>query len=131
MNIKDLEEISMNTQEMFDLSVLGVVGQGKQSLDLEEARCLYRAKCGAKCAVGHIIKDKYYSRYLEGFGINTSVVEAVNKSIGRNLTDSEHRMLIELQTAHDDYAHTMHTFIEEVVQVADQHGLISPVRNGV
>jgi len=45
--------------------------------------CAYRGANGTRCAVGCLIRNKYYSPTFEGLGsINPSVREALRKSFG-------------------------------------------------
>lgn len=112
----------MNTQEIFDKAVLGVVAQGKQSTSRDNMWCRYRGEKGLKCAVGHLIDDEYYNTNLENEdATNHDVIIAVSNSIGRPLTKGERRLLDALQHAHDgsaDNEEFIYEFKERIYEVA-------------
>lgn len=93
-------KIMITTQDIFNLSVLGVLKQGKQSISWG-TQCSYRTN-GLKCVIGHLIKDAHYDLDLEGYGFNNDqVLLAVEKSIGRDISGDENCLLSDLQDVHD------------------------------
>ena len=98
----------MNVQEIFDTVSRHLLVQRRQA-KLGEDRfytCAYHAEDGAKCAVGCLIKDEFYSSDLEDVAFSGDpirsheVVEAVEKSIGE-LDEESKVMLARLQYIHD------------------------------
>ena len=58
----------------------------------------------ARCAIGHLISDKSYSRELEGSSINPTIFAAILASNPRwNISDNTWRMLLDLQNVHDGF----------------------------
>jgi len=71
--------------------------------DADEAYCLYRSPDGYKCAVGALIKDKYYSYKLENLNVQQEIVQkALKKSLDMEITDEVINLLVALQVVHDD-----------------------------
>ena len=90
----------MNTQEIFDKVARHLLQQGKVSRQ-EFRGCRYRIG-KLRCAVGCLIKDEFYSDDLEGDSVEEPpVVQAVQDSIGRALTNDEISLLTQLQVIHD------------------------------
>ncbi len=80
-----------------------LLAQNERSLDVC-GRCVYRTIEGYSCAIGVLIKPKYYSCDIEGYGINNhEVKEVVQKSIGYILKDIDIDMLARLQELHDQF----------------------------
>lgn len=94
----------MKLQELFDKAVKPLIEQGRRAYDVLDEVCWYRAPCGAKCAVGWIITDEFYSESLENQSINSSAVQhAVAQSLGQDeLESDQYNLLEDLQSAHDD-----------------------------
>jgi hypothetical protein len=120
----------VNTQEMFDQAVLGVVGQGKRSVNAA-GKCLYRGPNGLKCAVGFLIADKRYNAEYNGAGASSpEVINMIEASIGRELKNIEISVLESLQTMHDGCerpGHFIDDFIRGVTCVAKDYNLKMPV----
>ena len=106
-----------------------VIAQGEQSQNPNDTICVYRG-VGSKgqklcCAVGHLIKDEYYLKALEGKLINTHpVAEALEKSLGFTLNGEERVALMQLQLAHDEWDKWktegfLETFIHEIKSRVD------------
>lgn len=49
--------IILTRQEAFDKAARGIIAQGKKSFNPKTGFCVYRARDGCKCAVGHLIPD--------------------------------------------------------------------------
>ena len=107
----------MNTQELFDASVNGIIEQNALSVSENKIvglRCFYRhPESGLKCAVGQLIKDENYHRNFDdteaatagggtGIGDRVDIQRGVEKSIGRELKDDEIELLDLLQQTHDE-----------------------------
>ena len=92
----------MNLQGLFDAAVKPLVAQGERSYNVDEDVCYYR-HLGAKCALGHVIKDEHYHSQLENCSIEDANVQlAVALSIGQDsLTIDQHTLCSNLQDAHD------------------------------
>lgn len=92
----------MNTKEMLEKAIKHVLKQGQQAVDGYGA-CKYRGDSGLMCAVGCLIKDEYYHKDLEGNAVyETDVMEALESSLERKLTDRENWYLQIIQQSHDD-----------------------------
>lgn len=62
----------------------------------------YLTDDGKKCAVGCLIKSKFYSEGFEGLGADEPLVcRAVQKSLGARLTARQKELLLGLQEIHD------------------------------
>ena len=81
-----------------------LLAQGCKSMDEGGHNCRYRGVEGNKCAIGYLIKDEYYKEKLEGRLVEDSLVtEAVEKSLGVELTEHGVDILKRVQTLHDSY----------------------------
>jgi len=60
----------MTLQKMFDTAAVGMLKQGKKSI--EGNACRYRGGDGCKCAVGFLIPDDLYSPDIEGTSVFSS-----------------------------------------------------------
>lgn len=108
----------MTKQEIFDKVVAHLRAQGGKALN-ENQMCQYRARGGAKCAIGCLILDEHYSRRLEGKrAFSDLVVKALRKS---GVPDEAGGLLRDLQRIHD------HLYVrqweDEFVTTAGLHGL--------
>lgn len=115
----------MDTQQIFDKAVNGVIKQGGPSLD-KNGYCSYRGKDNKCCAAGHIIDDKYYKKDIEGRSShNDDVVHAIERSIGRPLASREFTMIGQLQCAHDDMKRgsSLACFRSDALQIAEDFKL--------
>lgn len=63
--------------------------------------CAYRGENGARCAVGHLIKDEFYSRDLENLPHSASKVQFALEMSGVKLTEKMNRALRQAQVIHD------------------------------
>jgi hypothetical protein len=81
-------------------SIEAVIKQGKQSVRSES--CRYRHG-ELKCAVGHLITDEHYTGNLEGdsLAVGNKIHNALNKSLGYELSEQEIDQLKYIQIAHD------------------------------
>lgn len=101
---------------------------------------MYRAPDGTQCAVGCLISDEHYDESLEFKNMGTPtakpgtpeafpilfypVLEAVQKSIGRELEQDEVGMLGRLQTIHD--CHGPDSWRQSLKSLARDLGLTTP-----
>lgn len=71
-------------------------------MESSTATCAYRGKEGKKCAIGALIKDEFYNPEFEGhaFG-NHTTVQAVERSLGTEITVGDESFLRRLQRLHD------------------------------
>lgn len=100
------------TKELVLKAITGVIKQGRKSYGKDDV-CAYRGPEGLKCAVGHLIDDKFYDIGLEGKGVLDVVIkESIEDSIGRKVTKKEVDYLRILQCCHDDVpTYSEHEFI--------------------
>jgi hypothetical protein len=88
----------MNKQELFEFVIDKLIEQGVQSVD-EYGDCMYRGVDGAKCAVGHLIKDEFYNEEYEN---NSCCHEQVEDALMLSGVDREYNnFLTKLQDFHD------------------------------
>lgn len=63
----------MTRQESFNHICRNLISATRPSVyfdnDLEETQCQYRGEDGAKCVVGWLIPDEYYTPLMEGKGV--------------------------------------------------------------
>jgi hypothetical protein len=64
----------MNKQKVFNKVTKHLLTQDEQSIG-EDNTCLYRSPKGLKCAIGCLIKDKFYTKELESNPIEHSLVK--------------------------------------------------------
>ena len=118
----------MNTKQMFYKAVNGVFEQGGRSA--AGNICRYRDPDGLKCAVGHLMDDKYYNPSAEGpFHPDTEPGRVLVASIGRFLSCAEVDMLQALQAAHDRWSQLSDKefipyFMEKCATLAEDYGLV-------
>ena len=122
--------MKITTQEIFNKAVTGILEQGEQSVNYANTSCMYRGEGGAKCAVGMLIADEWYSPDLEETMVNNLTIQtALAMSIGRPLSKTEISMLYDLQVAHDESGETEEYFIEEFLNrtkdIAKEYNLVS------
>lgn len=86
----------MNKQEMFNKVASHLMGQKKRAKSAK-GNCKYRTTDGLMCAVGCLIPDEFYSKAIEGLGLQSPVL--------RNLMGKLHieglGLLFKLQLLHD------------------------------
>ena len=92
----------MLTKEHIRQAITGVLEQGGPSVN-SSFNCMYRGENGRKCALGHLIKDKYYSPDLENACVGT---DDINKALmlSLNISDlstEDQSILYRLQQCHD------------------------------
>ncbi len=84
--------------------------------------CAYRGQGGKMCAVGCLIKDKFYSNELENKPcIMPEIEEAIDRSIGPTESGS-YNLLYDLQNVHDSTAVAF--WPSALKEVAIKHNLI-------
>ena len=93
-------------QEVFNKVVTHLLTQKKQCVDAK-GECVYRGKSGARCAVGCLIKDEFYSEDLEHNGVHSKIVSTALAQSGIDiLNDSDlYCLLGHLQEIHDAGEH--------------------------
>lgn len=90
-----------NKQAVFNKVAKHLIKQKRRSAS--GGCCLYRGPDNLKCAIGCLIKNKYYSPSLEKqIFWNTSVLIAVEKSLGGTLSEEALWFLKDLQSLHDN-----------------------------
>lgn len=118
--------------------------QGKRSLCEKTKDCRYRGDDGAKCFVGHLISDEYYSLGLEGnssdydnvrdalmfSGISEKVLDetVIGRMYGYPLVSMINKMQRDL---HDDieeevWGNFVDGFNEKLKRFCEEHDLIYP-----
>ena len=127
----------MTPQTIFNLSISGLIKQGKQAIN-SEGRCQYRAPDGSKCAVGLLIQDEHYLADSESLEVtdksytqSSDPVYLMCKASGIDLESRPIRdLLMDLQIMHDDYFMSMHnreSFVEYIERksfyIAEKHAL--------
>ncbi len=81
-------------------AIEAVINQGEQSAS--NGICMYRQD-ELKCAVGHLITDENYNRELEACSLHlgNEIHDALNQSLGYEVSEQEIRQLQNIQVAHD------------------------------
>lgn len=120
----------MTMQEVFNASVLGVIGQGGLSFRGDRLiggglACLYRGPNGRKCAVGWLIKDQFYRPELEALKVGDVRMEEALRLSGVDLNPNTVCLLSDLQSAHDGVA-DLDKFIWSARKIAAKFGLTFP-----
>jgi len=88
-------------QRLYDHIVKHLITQWAKSQG--DGSCLYRDNYGHSCAVGCLIKDEFYSKELEEKVVrHDAILEVLEKSFGRALTEEEILLLEAMQRVHDD-----------------------------
>lgn len=111
----------MTAQEVFDKVANHLRKQGRQSISAD-GECVYRSKNGLKCAVGCLIPDENYNRYMEGRTVRELVKDS--SDCPRDCLDlfTTHLDLLEdLQQVHDEGWASLEARLE---MVASKHKLI-------
>lgn len=109
--------MSRDLQEMFDISVSGLLKQNKKSKSEDGHACLYRAPDGSKCAAGLLIPDESYDEKFESHACLTdmeikdlmfdysiqriSTLEKLREAIGIDTIEKQ-ELIRKLQRIHDD-----------------------------
>ena len=105
-------------------SIEAVIKQGEQSNG--GYRCRYR-QGELKCAVGHLITDEHYNEDLEHISLElgNKVNDALNKSLGYELSKQEIGYLKYIQLAHDDST-DISTFVKDF-----KRGILHRINQGM
>jgi hypothetical protein len=102
----------LTIQQTYDKMLNGLRVQGKPSI--EDDFCMYRSKDGCRCAIGQIIDDQHYNRFLEGCIYAFSTVATALALSGINIENEDiGRMLFKAQDAHDSW-HGQGRFIDHI-----------------
>jgi len=93
-----MSTVGKTLQEVFEISVTGLLKQGERSLDLY-GQCFYRLNKQdktLKCAVGFLIDDDEYKKIMEGLPVEDFC------DMFPGIIDYEHESLLgDLQSIHD------------------------------
>jgi hypothetical protein len=109
----------MKTQEIYDKVSIHLLLQNEKSIGGDE--CRYRGDSGLMCAVGCLVKDKYYNVNIEGLTIGqTTVYKVLQKSIGK-LSKTSVYLLTDLQVVHDK--NDISSWHSELLRLADVYNL--------
>lgn len=115
----------MKAQEILDKVSKHLIKQNAISQDYYGS-CLYRGDNDRKCAVGCLIKDKYYSKSLEDqASSDKDVQKALKLSVG-SLSKKSLALIEALQNLHDMY--DPDTWWSGLANLADEYGLKNPHR---
>lgn len=109
----------LNQQKLFNKVRKHLMAMEKQSVS--EYSCAYRGENGAKCAIGILIKDKYYNPEIEGKTVANPFVKQALLDSGVDLSNLN--LLCDLQQTHDEYFEDRE---ERLQKVAEKHGLKVP-----
>lgn len=106
-------------QEHLEMAVRGLLEQDEFGFDTLNRECVYKTCEGNKCVVGQLVEDKHYTESMEGLTpFDTPVMNALQNSLGLELTHQDKAFLRELQECHDYAASeiepNMWTFIDQV-----------------
>lgn len=125
----------MNKQKVFDKVATHLLTQKRKSMkrtrkdcfDGKGVLCMYRGPNGTMCAVGCLIKDKYYDPNLENKNVFCGEVhDVLCKSVnGFTGSQSEIRFMSDLQRIHDD--HHPNQWKKELKNFAEHEGLKTKV----
>jgi hypothetical protein len=97
---KNVQEMKLLTEiQIFNKVVKHLLTQKSSSKDKE--CCLYRSKNGKSCAVGCLIKNKYYNESIEDVSVEGLNHEILYNS-GIPTEESIYKLLKELQLIHDE-----------------------------
>ena len=93
----------MKLQSVFNKVKKHLLTQNKKA-QLADGACVYLAPDGCKCAVGCLIKKKYYNPDLEGHSITYPSVRNALKLSGIDFNSDEMTNLIDcVRNLHDHY----------------------------
>jgi len=117
----------MNTQDIFNKAVGGILKQGESCFDSEEGQCMYRMG-KLRCAAGFLINDECYGSFLEheGGAGERRVIAAIERSLKIGLTDDQKQLICRIQSAHDNLAECSNfidLFTQKCMQVASNFKL--------
>jgi hypothetical protein len=95
----------MNAEQIFYKVSKHLLEQNVQALGGSGVDCQYLGGGGKKCAIGCLIKKKYYTPGLEGLNLEDEELRiAVGESLGAVLSPEEISLLNSLQLIHDEQA---------------------------
>lgn len=93
-------------QEIFDRIATHLLTQKQKSLMPDGYHCAYRGAGGLRCSVGCLIEDAAYRPELEGSAACcTFVKQAIQASLGYELTPEEYKLIDSMQSIHDNIPH--------------------------
>lgn len=114
----------MTLQEIFTKVAAHLTTQNKRSTTYTPSgstECLYRTPEGLSCAVGCLISDEHYSRYLEGQAVASQPVLLALSDSGIPINVPTAKLLEDLQNLHDYVP--PHLWPEGLEEVAMNHNL--------
>lgn len=121
-------------QEIFNLSVTGVVNQGGPSRidDDLDFGCAYRGDDGRKCGIGHLIKDEDYNPVSdkESLSIWSVIEKGFLPEYIPQTTIEEKNFLNDMQEGHDLVLFDdgdVEYYIEHMEELAISNDLTMPV----
>ncbi|TXH55959.1 MAG: hypothetical protein E6Q97_07615 [Desulfurellales bacterium] len=117
----------MNMQEVFDTVARHLLKQMSVSMG-EGGKCAYRGQGGKMCAVGVLIKDECYFKWLEDQPVLNHQVQEALMASGVEMTLDVAYMLKELQSIHDYYGTA--NWAAELYLVARDYGLETTAIDG-
>ncbi len=94
----------MSTRTLFNTVAEHLLAQREKSrAEIDGTSvCLYRGPRGLKCAVGCLIKDQDFREVMNSSEVaDSDVIEALEASLGYDLSRREVNLLAELQYVHD------------------------------
>jgi hypothetical protein len=111
INIHNFISGKNSYEDVFYFVKNAVLAQGVRSIfgtasDRPGNGCAYRGKGGCKCAVGHLIPDDRYTRFMEGLGLHNLMPYITEDLKDKNIQvaedyDKRVNFLGALQNAHD------------------------------
>jgi hypothetical protein len=131
-----IESRQAQQQAVFNLALQGIRSQRRVSQGARNTKginsCLYRAPCGAKCAIGHLIPDSHYCSSFDT-AVNASVVGLLKGSVrfrnalkagGVDVGTVTTYFLRDLQEAHDSATIYFSKFETAMRSLAYAYGLV-------
>ena len=93
----------MKLQAVYNKVKKHLLAQNKRSVLTSTPRdCAYLAPDGSKCAVGCLIKKKYYNTEIEGWSVASTRVETALTNSGVEVTENGMSILLDcLRNIHD------------------------------
>lgn len=109
-------------QHIFSTALMHLRKQGKQAVD-SSGRCTYRGAAGSCCALGVLIKDRFYGPSLEGRGPGSPDVRAaLVRSLG--LPDSDEYQQV-FSSLYEDLLHSIQIHMHDHNECTDPQDFIN------
>lgn len=96
--------LMLDAQDVFDIVAWHLLRQHAQATAPNDARCMYRAPDGRRCAVGWLIPDEIYTLDIEFIGVSSLAADLKTTVHGQRFAaflDSHMWLLRDLQGMHD------------------------------